>query len=1156
MSANDPNLSEAEKMRLKRLARLGGPPQTQQQAQPAEASSTPQESREAHHPPSASSRLLSLNTPATTQQSPSPTPAPKPPVAKPATPVAKPSPPPSTSAVKRRFQTSSSPAPAAPPRVAPASTPSAPLLSYDVWESQTVGKVFSVTLKKSEAEASNWKLCWLKDLEGEIKEENPGNPGALNVNLALRDRLLIARLSLDPTSMATSDDPDQLTVLAGLPQDETVFEYLTGAWKRLYTANRDFNKLQYSKDEKAKWAAAFDELKQLIISYSGMTLEDPTMFPQPPSRPVGPAEFLPLLLGVTSPSTGNSDPLSSSSVATQSKGALAPSDLVPFLNDLAAGFTDGSMADVITPTLSLFFQEWFKIIPTPDLLGNDWRNYLGAVSLLVQVKPIAALLPSLPVWVAPGVTAARLEWQSLLGPLTRLSVYPREFPEIWKEHFSNPTDRQTADIDANKANLRHSLEYLQSSLFSIYNSIIRASPESREGALDFFASVVKLNAKRSGMQVDHRSVSSDGFMTNVQAVLLKLFEPVMDIQFSKIDKVDPEYYRHSKRIDVTDETKIKATKEEADEFYGAAMDLDTKPNFISDLFFLLNAVHHLGLGKTVATRVKAERNISDMEKELKRLEAGREEWAANPATQAQGEAQITKLKGDIATLHASLHAYDTQLQDPRLTRLNVTYCGFLMTWLLRMVDPKHQHPQVPISLPLPAEAPREFRMLPEYLFDNVVEYYDFLAQYVCCWIEWLTFSYCPDALDDADKDILITFVITFLAPGYVNNPFLKAKMVSILSNGLYPVGYHRRGPIFDRLSVHPLSIQYLMPSLIRFFIDVEMTGGHTQFWDKFSFRRDISHIIKSMWSNPLHREAFVKARHDDFDMFIKFVNMLMSDTTFHLEESLTNLAKINSIRSQKADDASWSRLEEAERTDLDSQLRSAESQAPFHTQQGRECVELIRDFTDTTKEPFLVGEIVNRLAASLDENLVNLVGPKMQDLKVTDPDRFSFKPKPLLAAIAQIYLNLGQEADFIRAVANDQRSYTPELFERFARVLRNRAIMTAGEVDAIVSFANRVKDAKATIEIEDEREIPDEFLDPLLATLMKDPVILPVSRVTVDRSTIRAVLLSKDLDPFNNVPLKYEDVIPDVELKAKIDAWVAEGGAPAPGGSAMDVDEA
>jgi ubiquitin conjugation factor E4 B len=35
---------------------------------------------------------------------------------------------------------------------------------------------------------------------------------------------------------------------------------------------------------------------------------------------------------------------------------------------------------------------------------------------------------------------------------------------------------------------------------------------------------------------------------------------------------------------------------------------------------------------------------------------------------------------------------------------------------------------------------------------------------------------------------------------------------------------------------------------------------------------------------------------------------------------------------------------------------------------------------------------------------------------------------------------------------------------------------------------------------------------------MKDPVILPVSRQVIDRGTIRAVLLSKEVDPFNNVP--------------------------------------
>ena len=72
--------------------------------------------------------------------------------------------------------------------------------------------------------------------------------------------------------------------------------------------------------------------------------------------------------------------------------SLGATDLLPFLNDLAAGFAGDTLADVITPTLSLFFQEWFKISPTPDLLGDDWRRYMGAVATLVQVKAIAALV--------------------------------------------------------------------------------------------------------------------------------------------------------------------------------------------------------------------------------------------------------------------------------------------------------------------------------------------------------------------------------------------------------------------------------------------------------------------------------------------------------------------------------------------------------------------------------------------------------------------------------------------------------------------------------------------------------------------------------------------------------------------------------------------
>jgi hypothetical protein len=50
--------------------------------------------------------------------------------------------------------------------------------------------------------------------------------------------------------------------------------------------------------------------------------------------------------------------------------------------------------------------------------------------------------------------------------------------------------------------------------------------------------------------------------------------------------------------------------------------------------------------------------------------------------------------------------------------------------------------------------------------------------------------------------------------------------------------------------------------------------------------------------------------------------------------------------------------------------------------------------------------------------------------------------------------------------------------------------------------------------------------DPVMATLMLDPVMLPSSRTIVDCSTIKSHLLSDSTDPFNRLPLTIEDVIP------------------------------
>lgn len=68
-------------------------------------------------------------------------------------------------------------------------------------------------------------------------------------------------------------------------------------------------------------------------------------------------------------------------------------------------------------------------------------------------------------------------------------------------------------------------------------------------------------------------------------------------------------------------------------------------------------------------------------------------------------------------------------------------------------------------------------------------------------------------------------------------------------------------------------------------------------------------------------------------------------------------------------------------------------------------------------------------------------------------------------------------------------------------------------------------------------DCPDEFLDPLLMTIMRDPVKLPSGNI-VDRSTIAQHLLNDVTDPFNRAQMTMNDVAPDVELKQRIDIWL------------------
>lgn len=128
----------------------------------------------------------------------------------------------------------------------------------------------------------------------------------------------------------------------------------------------------------------------------------------------------------------------------------------------------------------------------------------------------------------------------------------------------------------------------------------------------------------------------------------------------------------------------------------------------------------------------------------------------------------------------------------------------------------------------------------------------------------------------------------------------------------------------------------------------------------------------------------------------------------------------------------------------------------------------------------------------------------------------------------------------IIAIDSEILTFHVFFFIFFIRIVRIGGGQLVGEIS---DFAVKVSQLEKQ-EIENQKALeddaPDEFLDPIMSTLMFDPVVLPSSHVTVDRTTIARHLLSDQTDPFNREPLTMDQVKTDAILKEKIESWVRE----------------
>ncbi|XP_062817316.1 ubiquitin conjugation factor E4 A isoform X2 [Anolis carolinensis] len=766
-------------------------------------------------------------------------------------------------------------------------------------------------------------------------------------------------------------------------------------------------------------------------------------------------------------------------------------------------------------------------------------SYLDLILYFTRQKEIAAIFVE---YIQPKDPAnGQLYQKTLLGALLSISCLLKT-PGVVENHgyFLNPSRSSPQEIKVQESNIHQFMAQFHEKIYQMLKNLLQLSPQTKHRILSWLGNCLQANAGRTKIwanqmpEIFFQMYASDAFFLNLGAALLRLCQPFCKPRSPRLLTFDPTYCALKELNEEEQKSRnvhIRGLEKETC-LIPSTVEPEFAPtyNLVTENLVLTQYTLHLGFHRLHDQMIK-------LNQSLHRLQVA---WREAQQSSSPSADNLREQFERLMTIYLSTKAAMTE---PQMLQ-NCLHLQVSMAVLLVQLAIGNRGPEpMELTFPLPDVNHSVLAYVPEFFADNLGDFFIFLRRFA-------------DDLLETSADLLeqvLHFVTVFTGDvDRMKNPHLRAKLAEVLE-AVMPHLDQAQTPllssVFHRKRVfcsYPHAA-YLAEALIKVFVDIEFTGDPHQFEQKFNYRRPMYPILRYMWDTDSYRES-IKALADyasenleamNPPLFLRFLNLLMNDAIFLLDEAIQYLSKIK-IQQIEKDRGEWDSLSAEARREKEASLQMFGQLARFHNIMSNETIGTLAFLTSEIKSLFVHPFLAERIISMLNYFLQHLVGPKMGALKVKDFSEFDFKPQQLVSDICTIYLNLGYE-NFCATVPKDGRSYSPTLFAQTVRVLKK--INKPGNM--IVAFSNLAEQIKslADRQLQEEEtyaDACDEFLDPIMSTLMTDPVLLPSSRVTVDRSTIARHLLSDQTDPFNRSPLTMDQIRPNTELKERIQQWLAE----------------
>jgi ubiquitin conjugation factor E4 B len=557
--------------------------------------------------------------------------------------------------------------------------------------------------------------------------------------------------------------------------------------------------------------------------------------------------------------------------------------------------------------------------------------------------------------------------------------------------------------------------------------------------------------------------------------------PLIALKGSVANWVDPrndsrkEMFKVAEAQSEDEKTRIKENLE-----WSKIISAQPEPTLAPQLFFAAAQM----LEYVSATFIRLIRQIS------RRIHHLKGQARENPVNKVQIDEIIKRLKMINLVIHTHLTF------EEKLIELNQFF-------LMALDYLKSEGNYDEISAKLPDQPPVAYQHIPEYVINSVASVANYLVD--------MDFLKKPEF-------IIPRFSAIFSNPNFIRSPFVKNQIVQFFAKVANDID--KKHLVIGI----PHILEHMLPSVVVFFSAVQITGSHSEFYDKFEFRDGCQDLLKLWFRFNEFREFFKKHCHEK--PYEELVFHLVDDNLYFVGQALSFFQSLSTHEEHEDDPAATNEIISI-REQLHYWMRSVNKAFELIYSITGFCPEVFD--TETVSEKFSTLAICSVYACVMQDNILTIKNPGEIEW-----DKYSFF-SIVASSIAQCTSDV-----FIHNFVSNERYFSTELLDKTMDLLYERGCAQT----IIDSFEIFVQLAKA----EDERlkseeinydDAPDEYLDPVMFTLMMDPVRLPGGDV-VERSTYEQLLLSTRLSPYTQIPIKEGDAVPADDIKAKIQDYIKQ----------------